>query len=94
MKIADVRANAFAMPLNNPAYPKPPYKFYNREFVVINYRTDIERLRAFVPEPLEVIGDTVRQICSCGARLRERETVYPPLPVGLAQPTGHLRSEA
>lgn len=36
MKIADVRAKAFAMPLNDPAYPRPPYKFYNREFVVIN----------------------------------------------------------
>src|SRR4051794_4804714 len=59
MKIADVRANAFAMPLNDPAYPRPPYKFYNREFVVITYRTDPERLRAVVPEPLEVIGDTV-----------------------------------
>ena len=40
MKKTEVRANAFAMPLHDPAYPKPPYKFYNREFVVINYRTD------------------------------------------------------
>ncbi len=39
MKLADVRKNAFAMPLNNPAYPRGPYKFYNREFVVISYRT-------------------------------------------------------
>ena len=45
MKLADVRKNAFAMPLNDPAYPKGPYKFYNREFVVITYRTDPERLR-------------------------------------------------
>jgi len=59
MKIADVRANAFAMPLNDPAYPRPPYKFYNREFVVITYRTDPEKLRAVVPEPLEPTGDTV-----------------------------------
>ncbi len=59
MKIDDVRKNAFAMPLNNPSYPKPPYKFYNREFVVITYRTDPELLRAVVPEPLEVVGDTV-----------------------------------
>ena len=35
MKLTDVRAKAFAMPLNDPAYPKGPYKFYNREFVVI-----------------------------------------------------------
>src|SRR5574337_1514826 len=59
MKIAEVRERAFAMPLNDPAYPKGPYKFYNREFVVINYRTDIERLREVVPEPLEVASDTV-----------------------------------
>src|ERR1700738_49008 len=59
MKLADIRRNAFAMPLNDPAYPPGPYKFYNREFVVITYRTDIERLREVVPEPLEVAGDTV-----------------------------------
>jgi acetoacetate decarboxylase len=59
MKLADVRKNAFAMPLNNPAYPRGPYRFYNREFVVISYRTDPEILRAVVPEPLEVVGDTV-----------------------------------
>ena len=59
MKLADVRKNAFAMPLNNPAYPRGPYKFYNREFVIVTYRTDPELLRAVVPEPLEVVGDTV-----------------------------------
>jgi acetoacetate decarboxylase len=59
MKLADVRAKAFAMPLNNPDYPKGPYKFYNREYIVITYRTDPERLRELVPEPLEVVGDTV-----------------------------------
>jgi acetoacetate decarboxylase len=30
MKIADVRARAFAMPLNNPSYPAGPYRFYDR----------------------------------------------------------------
>jgi acetoacetate decarboxylase len=59
MKIADVRANAFAMPLCDPAYPRGPYKFYNREFVVITYRTDLDVLRSVVPEPLEVASDTV-----------------------------------
>src|SRR5215468_9977863 len=59
MKLAEVRANAFAMPLNNPSYPKGPYKFYDREYVVITYRTDPDALRAVVPEPLEVISDTV-----------------------------------
>src|SRR3974390_3161090 len=59
MKLDQVRTNAFAMPLTNPAYPKGPYKFYNREFVVITYRTDPDALREVVPEPLIVAGDTV-----------------------------------
>jgi acetoacetate decarboxylase len=59
MKLSDVATTAFAMPVNNPAYPRGPYRFYNREFVIISYRTDPEVLRAVVPEPLEVAGDTV-----------------------------------
>jgi acetoacetate decarboxylase len=59
MNIGEVREHAFAMPLTDPAYPKGPYKFYNRQYVVITYRTDPDVLRAVVPEPLEVIGDTV-----------------------------------
>jgi len=59
MRLAAVRDKAFAMPLNDPAYPPGPYKFRNREYIVITYRTDIEALREVVPEPLEVAGDTV-----------------------------------
>ena len=59
MKLTEVRRNAFAMPLHDPAYPPGPYKFYNREFVVISYHSDADALRAVVPEPLEVIGDIV-----------------------------------
>jgi acetoacetate decarboxylase len=59
MKLAEIRDRAFAMPLTDPAYPKGPYKFYNREFVVITYRSDPDALREVVPEPLEVAGDTV-----------------------------------
>jgi acetoacetate decarboxylase len=54
MKARDVRETAYSMPLTNPAYPKGPYRFFNREFLVITYRTDIENLRAVVPEPLEI----------------------------------------
>ena len=60
MKEADVRANAFAMPLTSPAYPPGPYKFYNREYLIITYRTDIEKLRALVPEPLQVTDALVK----------------------------------
>lgn len=54
MNIDDVRKTAFAMPLTSPAYPRGPYRFVNREFMVITYRTDPDALRAVVPEPLEI----------------------------------------
>ena len=60
MKIADIRKNAFAMPLTNPSFPPGPYRFYNREYVIITYRTDMDALRAVVPEPLEIIDPIVK----------------------------------
>lgn len=53
MTIEEIRKSAFAMPLTNPSYPPPPYRFYNREYFIITYRTDPDALRAVVPEPLE-----------------------------------------
>lgn len=60
MKKSDVLANAFAMPLYRPAYPRGPYRFINREFFVITYETDIDILREVVPEPLEVTEPIVK----------------------------------
>lgn len=60
MKIADVRARAFAMPLSNPSYPPGPYRFYDREYFVIEYLTDPDALRAVVPEPLEISDPLVK----------------------------------
>lgn len=37
-------------PLTSPAYPVPTYKFVNREYLNIIYRTDEKALRAAVPE--------------------------------------------
>lgn len=54
MKQQEVRERAFAMPLTSPAYPPGPYRFVNREFMVITYRTDMDKLRVVVPEPLEI----------------------------------------
>jgi len=54
MKEAEVRERAFAMPLTSPAYPPGPYRFINREFLIITYRTDPAKLRALVREPLEI----------------------------------------
>jgi acetoacetate decarboxylase len=52
MKIADVKQQAFAMPLTSPAFPPGPYRFINREYLIITYRTDREALEAVIPEPL------------------------------------------
>lgn len=54
MKIDEVRKTAFAMPLTSPAFPPGPYRFFNREFLIISYRTDREALERVVPEPLEI----------------------------------------
>ncbi|MCB1369227.1 MAG: acetoacetate decarboxylase [Rhodobacteraceae bacterium] len=54
MKMNDVARQAFAMPLTSPSYPRGPYRFVNREFLTITYRTDMEALRRVVPEPLEI----------------------------------------
>ena len=53
MREAEVRERAFAMPLTSPAYPPGPYRFIDREYLIITYRTDPANLRAVVPEPLE-----------------------------------------
>jgi len=60
MKIDDVRQRAFAMPLTDPSYPPGPYRFVDREFFVITYRTDPEALQAVVPEPLKVAEPVVK----------------------------------
>ncbi len=60
MNIADVKRNAFAMPLTSPAFPPGPYRFVNREFLIITYRTDLDALRAVVPEPLQVTEPVVK----------------------------------
>jgi len=57
---AQIRERAFAMPLTSPSYPRGPYRFVHREFLNITYRTDPERLRAVVPEPLEVESPIVK----------------------------------
>jgi len=60
MKIDQVRETAFAMPLTNPSYPRAPYRFVNREYVIISYRTDPAALEAVVPEPLQVAEPIVK----------------------------------
>jgi acetoacetate decarboxylase len=47
------------MPLTNPAFPPGPYRFINREYFIIQYRTDPQALRRLVPEPLELVDPVV-----------------------------------
>ncbi len=54
MKIAEIKKNAYSMPFASPSYPKGPYRFRNREFLIISYRTDPQKLREMVPEPLKI----------------------------------------
>ena len=60
MNIDDVKRNAFAMPLTSPAFPPGPYRFKNREFLIVTYRTDLDALRAIVPEPLQITEPIVK----------------------------------
>ena len=60
MNSDDVVERAFAMPLTSPAYPPGPYRFIDREYMIVTYRTDPERLRAVVPEPLQVDEPVVK----------------------------------
>ncbi|MGF6636617.1 acetoacetate decarboxylase [Paraburkholderia sp. MM6662-R1] len=56
----EVLESAFAMPLTSPAYPKPPFRFVDREFIIITYRTDPAALERVVPAPLKVAEPIVK----------------------------------
>src|ERR1700682_5499266 len=52
MKADGVLKRAFAMPLTSPAFPPGPYRFVDREYLIITYRTDPAALERVVPEPV------------------------------------------
>ena len=56
----EVKARAYSMPLTNPAFPPGPYRFVNREFFIVTYRTDPDALRAVIPAPLEFAQPLVK----------------------------------
>ena len=60
MKAEEIRNTAFAMPLHCPSYPVGPYRFVDREYLIITYRTDPDAVRRVVPAPLEVIDAVVK----------------------------------
>jgi acetoacetate decarboxylase len=59
MRAEDV-VRALSTPLDAPAFPAGPYRFTDREYLNITYRTDLEALRRVVPEPLRVAEPLVR----------------------------------
>lgn len=59
MKAEDILKQS-STPLGAPAFPRGPYRFRNREYLNITYRTDAEALRRLVPEPLEIGEPLVR----------------------------------
>ena len=60
MDETEVRKRAFAMPLTSPAFPPGPYRFIDREFFIVTYRTDPDVLRGVIPAPLEFIDPIVK----------------------------------
>jgi acetoacetate decarboxylase len=45
--------NLNSMPAAGPSYPAGPYRFIDREYMVITYETDAATVREQLPEPLE-----------------------------------------
>jgi acetoacetate decarboxylase len=60
MKAEEVLKSAFSMPLHSPAYPPGPYRFVDREYLIITYRTDRALLEKVVPKPLEIVEPIVK----------------------------------
>jgi acetoacetate decarboxylase len=56
----EVKAQAYAMPLTSPAFVPGPYRFVDREYLIITYRTDPDALRAVIPAPLEMAEPIVK----------------------------------
>src|ERR1700756_1592792 len=54
MREKELLERAFAMQLTNPSYRPGPYRFVNREYLIITYRPDPAKLRGVAPEPLEL----------------------------------------
>ena len=51
--------SASSMPLVSPSYPKGPWRFINREYLLIHYESDPDAIRQALPWPLEPNGNEV-----------------------------------
>jgi acetoacetate decarboxylase len=50
---------AASMPACSPSYPRGPYRFIHREYLVVSYESDPALIRQTVPEPLVPVGNMV-----------------------------------
>ncbi len=41
------------MPAASPSYPRGPYRFVDREYLIVTYESDPDAIRAALPEPLQ-----------------------------------------
>ncbi|NEU13192.1 acetoacetate decarboxylase [Methylobacterium sp. BTF04] len=48
-----------SMPAFSPSYPRGPYRFLRREYLIVTYETDPDALRRALPEPLEPHPDNL-----------------------------------
>jgi len=55
MKAAEVKKLS-SMPLSSPSYPRGPYRFIDREYLIVTYESDPDAIREALPEPLEPDG--------------------------------------
>ena len=60
MEINEIKQNAFSMPYTSPSAIKIDYRFKNREYLSIDYETEIDVLKKIIPLPLKVINPTVK----------------------------------
>src|SRR5262245_53841440 len=49
----------FRYAVHRPAYPRPPFRFSSREYLIISYETDPDAVAAIVPEPLQLAAPVV-----------------------------------
>jgi len=55
LKISQI-LNVASMPIASVSYPKGPYRFIDREYMIIQYESDPDAIREQLPEPMEPDG--------------------------------------
>ena len=58
-----------SIPAISPSYPHGPYFFRNREYFIVEYKTDINKLKQVVPWPLVPASDTILYVACLPACL-------------------------